>query len=103
MAPGIGETVSLRSGSGGVFLDISDEFSGRHSTGTTVSVAQGTGGCEILNSPGTSLSDSNRLGGVTIGISLGAVLNPSSGSAPITIRVTTNKGLVTEFAFNCSY
>ena len=103
VAPGIGETVSLRSGSGSVLLDIADQFSGRHSTGTTISVAQGTGGCEIQNSPGTSLNDSNAVGGVTIGVTLGAPTSPSS-SAPITTTVTTNKtGVGVKLAFTCTF
>ncbi|MCH7742865.1 MAG: hypothetical protein IIB71_09435, partial [Proteobacteria bacterium] len=103
VAPGIGETVLLRSGSGGVLLDIADQFSGRHSTGTTISVAQGTGGCEIQNSPGTSLNDSNAVGGVTIGVTLGAPTSPSS-SAPITTTVTTNKtGVGVKLAFTCTF
>jgi hypothetical protein len=101
--PGIGETASLTSGIGSVSLSISDQFSGRLSTGTTIGVAQGTDGCAILNSPGGTLADSNGNGSFTISISLGSVLNPVSGSAPITTSVTTSKGLISNFAFNCTY
>ena len=97
VAPGIGETVSLRSGTGSVLLDISDEFSGRLPTGTTITVTAAD--CILQNSPSGSLADSSGLGGVTIGISLGAGPNP--GSAPITTTVTTTKGLTSQFLFTC--
>ncbi|MFN3238974.1 MAG: beta strand repeat-containing protein, partial [Pseudomonadales bacterium] len=43
--PQIGDTVSLTSGTGSVFVDFADRFNQQLPAGTTISVAAGTGGC----------------------------------------------------------
>jgi hypothetical protein len=103
IAPGVGETVSLTSGTSGVYVDTSDLFSGRFSSGTSyVMTVEGTTGCGILNSPDITPADSNATGPMgLIGISLGPLPTPAAGTSSIKTTVTTGKGLISTFSFSC--
>jgi hypothetical protein len=103
VAPGIGEFVSLTSGSGGVRVDFADLFNGRMATGTNISVTSDADGCLVLGSGGGALTDSNALGPVGIFISLGRPLASLGGGASVRATVTSFKGIGSEIAFFCSH
>ena len=101
--PQIGDTVSLTSGSGGVIVDVTDQFNQKLPSGTTISVATGTNGCLITNSPGTTQLSTNSTAVSSVFIALGAATNPVTGSAPITVTVTTPNNVTSTLSFNCTY
>ncbi len=100
--PGVGETVSLTSGSGSVLVDISDNFSGQMSTGTSIAVSVGDEGCLISNAPGGTLTDSNGHGFTTIFISLAPNTAVPGGSSGVEVKATSVKGIPSAVSFNCS-
>ncbi|MFT7243002.1 MAG: hypothetical protein ACI82A_000344 [Candidatus Azotimanducaceae bacterium] len=101
--PQIGDTVSLTSGSGSVFVDISDQFNQPLPAGTTVSAAAGANGCLILNNPAITQPSTNSTGVNRIFIALGEPTTPANGSAPITVTVTTPNSVTTSFSFTCTH
>ena len=101
--PQIGDTAFLTTGSFRVIVDITDGFNQKMPAGTRVSVAAGTGGCGIENSPGRTLLSSNNTLPNAISIVFSKPTNPVTGSAPITVTATTPLGTVTQFSFECSY
>lgn len=103
LPPQTGDSVNLTAGSGGVFVDFSDQFNAPLPAGTTVSVAAGTGGCVISNNPGTTQLSTNSTGVNSIFISLTTDTTQPNGSAPITTTVTTPLGVVSTFAFTCTF
>jgi hypothetical protein len=103
VAPGIGEYVSLASGSGGVRVDFADMFNGRMATGTTISVTSDTDGCLILGSGSGALTDSNALGPVGVFISLGRPQASTGGGASVRATVVSLKGIGSEISFSCRH
>lgn len=103
VAPGIGEIVSLISGSGSVIVHFADDFNGRMATGTTVTVTSDTDGCVVNNAADGVLTDSNSLGPVGIGISLSRPLNSTGGGASIRTEVVSVKGIKTSASFFCEH
>jgi len=101
--PGVGETVSLTTSSGGVRVDFADKFNGRMATGTSVAVSSDTDGCLVLNSIDGVLTDSNELGGFAIFISLGRPLNSTGGGAAVRTLVTSVKGVPSGTSFFCQH
>lgn len=100
--PQIGDTVALTSGSGGVFVDFSDQFNQPLPAGTTVSVAVGNGGCLISNSAGTTQLSTNSTAINRVFISLARNTDTGAGSSPVTVTVTTPNSVVSTFSFTCA-
>lgn len=103
IAPQVGDTVSLTSGSGSVFVDFADRFNQQLPAGTTISVAAGTGGCLITNNPGRTQLSTNSTAVNGTFISLANDPTAANGSAPITVTVTTPNDVVSTFSFTCSF
>ncbi|MEM7366302.1 MAG: hypothetical protein AAF525_19980, partial [Pseudomonadota bacterium] len=71
--------------------------------GTVISVASGTDGCVIQNTPGTTIGNTSGHGFTQTFISLTRPTSPVSGGAPITVTVTPPSGLQSSAAFTCVY
>lgn len=96
---GIGEVVPLRSGSGSIWVEFSDEFSGRMPVDTPVSVTSAA--CELQNSPNTQVVSSSAFGFTRIFLSLGVPASPPADSGPVTVSVTSPQNNLSELALNC--
>jgi hypothetical protein len=101
--PQIGDTVSLTSGTGSVFVDFTDRFNQPLPAGTTISVAAGTGGCLITNNPGRTQLSTNTTSVNSVFIALANDPAAANGSAPITVTVTTPNSVVSTFSFTCTF
>jgi len=101
--PQIGDTASLTSGTFGVVVDITDRFNQQLPAGTTISVASGTGGCGIANSPGETQGSTSSTSPNAIGIAFSKPTNPVTGSALVTVTATTPRDGREEISFICSY
>jgi len=104
VAPGIGEWVTLTSGSSSIVIDIADIYNGYLPATATIAAVSGEGGCVIQNSPGGVVGEIGSVGFTQIGISVAPPDDPPNGGAPITISVTTaDGGVLSETAVSCVY
>jgi len=101
VAPGVGDTVSLRSGSGSVAIDISDRFNAGLASGTTVAVTGTTTACDISGQDTFTFSNSDRP--ASIGIGLFAKEGIETGAGSIEIRVQTPIGNESLASFSCQF
>jgi len=106
VAPGIGEIVSLRSGSGSVIVDFSDVFNGLMPAGTSVSVDPDA--CDISGTESETVASSNGFGFSRIGFTLGALENPVTDSGVASVTVSSpggggQGGITTLRQFGCAY
>ncbi|XOV89923.1 MAG: beta strand repeat-containing protein [Pseudomonadota bacterium] len=103
VAPGIGEFVSLRSGSGGVLVDISDAFSGFMPLGTSYSINSPVS-CNVDSGGSGTVPNTSGVGFTTRLVSLSPRDSPPSPrSGTVTISVTSPAGGLVERAFSCTY
>ena len=100
VVPGIGDTVSLTSGTGSVIVYFADTFNQQMPAGTTVNVSTSTGGCLITNSPGGSVLSTNSAGVNSVFITL-ARDTTSTDNGTITTTLTTPNGATSTFSFAC--
>ncbi len=99
VAPGIGEMISLTTGNSGVTVDIADLFNGVLPNGTVITVASGTDGCVIQNTPGTTINNTSGHGFTQIFISLTRPTSPCTDHCD-----SDTAQWVAEFsAFTCVY
>lgn len=102
VAPAIGQTVALTSGTNRVYVDLADKYNGHLPANTTIGVSS-SNGCQITNTPPSTILSSDSFGGDTIEVDLGKQTSPATASAPVQITVTTPKNNVTTGSFTCSY
>jgi hypothetical protein len=104
VSAGIGETVTLTSGSSFIVFDIADIYNGFLPATTTWSAASGTDGCVIQNTASGVIGNTGALGFTQIGLSVAPPTSPLTGGAPITMTVTTaDGGVLSQAAVSCVY
>lgn len=103
VSPGIGELVTLISGSSFIVIDIADIYNGYLPATASISVVSGTDGCVIQNTPSGVVGNRGSVGFSQVWISVAPPTNPPGG-APITISVTTaDGGVLSETSVSCAY
>jgi hypothetical protein len=104
VSPGIGELVSLTSGSSTIAFDVSDIYNGYLPATATWGAASGTDGCVIQNTASGVIGNTGSLGFTQIFLSVAPPTSPLTGGAPITLTVTTESGgVVSQSAVSCVY
>ncbi len=101
VAPGIGEFVPLRSGSGGVVADIADLFNGYLPAGTSISVDPDA--CDLSGTDSATVPSTSGFGFTQIGFFLAPLENPATDAGTAVVTVTPPNAAPSQAAFSCAY
>ena len=101
VAPHVGDTVSLTSGTAAVIVNFADINNNPPPAGSTIAVSSGANGCDIASTSSSTVASTNAVGGYSIMIGL-AVKETKIGSGDTTtVTVTTPSGVSSSGSFYC--